>query len=663
MGLSIETLLDKSEKFTPNTAFSKQAHVPSMDAYIELYSQASQNPSDFWGQQASKELHWFEPWEKVLSGTVPDVEWFKGGKTNLAYNCIDRHIAAGCGESTALIWLNAQYEKTEYSFQQLQEEVNKCANALKVQGINKGDVVALYMPTTPQAVFTMLACARIGAIHSVIFGGFGYEALRNRLQKSGAKLVVTTDGQTIGGEVKPIKSILDKALENNSCPSVQKVYVYRHVGLKIDLTPGRDTQWNTIHPKMSTQCPSTALDAEHPLFLLYTSGTTGQPKGILHTTAGYNLYTHCTAKWVFDLKPGQDTFFCTADLGWITGHSYTVYGPLSNGIATIISELGACAKHPENFWKCLQILQPTVLYTAPTAIRMWQKFGSESVKNYTFPTLRVLGTVGEPISPETWRWYHKAIGNGTTPIVDTWWQTETGGIMISSMPGAIATKPGSPTFPMPGIMPQIVKDNGHPVPPEQGGYLVIRQPWPGMCRTLFGEHQRFKSTYWEAIAHPSRELCYFSGDGATKDAEGYYWILGRVDDVINVSGRRLGTMEIESALNKHTTVAESAVIGHPHPITGQSICAFVVLAKNSELNTAHLKEFVGNQLGKVAAPKHIIVVDELPKTRSGKIMRRLLRDILQKKTQGDTSTLENADALESMYEQIHSNTSAGQSLI
>ena len=636
----IESVLKERRIFRPKSAFSRQAHIKSFKQYRQLYQKAAKNPEAFWASIA-KELHWFKSWKKVLVWDQPFAQWFVGGKINVSYNCLDRHLATWRKNKAALIWEGDPGDSRVLTYQDLHREVCRFANILKSFGIRSGDRVAIYMPMVPELPIALLACARIGATHSVVFGGFSAEALKDRINDAKAKLLVTADGGFRKGSVVPLKENVDKALAD--APSIEKVIVYQRTKTPVPMMAGRDYWWHEAAQKASTECEAVPLDAEHPLFILYTSGTTGKPKGVVHTTGGYLVGTYITSKWVFDLKE-EDTYWCTADIGWVTGHSYIIYGPLANGVTSLMFEGVPTYPNPDRFWQIVEKYRVNVFYTAPTAIRALIKTGEEWPNKHDLSSLRLLGTVGEPINPEAWMWYHRVIGKGRCPIVDTWWQTETGMILITPLPGAIPTKPGSGTLPFPGIAADVVSKNGESAAPNQGGYLVIKKPWPAMLRTIYGDPERYKKQYWSEIPG-----CYFTGDGARKDKDGYFWIMGRVDDVINVSGHRLGTMEIESALVSHPAVAEAAVVGKPDEIKGSGIVAFVTLeASHSPADSLkeELRQHVVKQIGALARPDEIRFTDNLPKTRSGKIMRRLLRDIASGSHKiGDTTTLEDYSVL------------------
>ncbi|PZO43430.1 MAG: acetate--CoA ligase [Pseudanabaena frigida] len=650
---TIESILKEKRLFEPSTEFSQSAHIKSLEEYQQIYDRAAADPSAFWADLANKELHWFEKWHTVLDWQPPSVKWFDGGKINISYNCLDRHLTTWRKNKAALIWEGENGDSRTLTYAQLHREVCQFANALKQLGVQKGDRVGIYMPMIPEAAIAMLACARIGAVHGVVFGGFSAEALRDRLVDAEAKLVITADGGWRKDAIVPLKDQVDKALENGAAPSVTDVLVVKRTGQTTHMTAGRDHWWHDLQQGVSAKCEAEPMESEDMLFVLYTSGSTGKPKGVVHTTAGYNLYSHMTTKWIFDLKD-TDVYWCTADVGWITGHSYIVYGPLSNGATTLMYEGAPRASNLGCFWDVIEKYQVTVFYTAPTAIRSFIKMGEHHPNTRDLTSLRLLGTVGEPINPEAWMWYHRVIGGSRCPIVDTWWQTETGGIMITALPGAIPTKPGSATLPFPGIIPDIVDLDGNPAEPNEGGYLVVRHPWPGMMRTVYGDPDRFRKSYWEHIPPQDGKYVYFAGDGARKDEDGYYWVMGRVDDVINVAGHRLGTMEIESALVSHPAVAEAAVVGKPDDLKGEDIFAFVILEGDrqpSEELAKELKKHVVAEIGAIARPNEIRFAEALPKTRSGKIMRRLLRSLASgQEITSDTSTLEDRSILDKLRE-------------
>jgi len=639
-GGSITSVLQETRIFPPPKAFASQAHIASMAEYETLWNRAKDDPEGFWGEQA-KLLAWDSDWTKVLDWQPPFAKWFVGGKLNAAYNCIDRHCTGPSKNKAALVWEGEPGDRRVLRYQDLLREVSKFANVLKSLGVKQGDVVAVYMPLIPELVITLLACARIGAPHTVIFGGFSAESLSGRIHDCKATVLVTADGGYRRGKIIPLKENADAAVA--VCPTIEHVVVCRRTGTEVKWSHGRDHWWHELVADASAFCPHQPLDSEHPLYILYTSGSTGKPKGILHTTGGYLVGTAVTARWVFDLKD-DDTYWCTADIGWVTGHSYLVYGPLSNGATCVMYEGAPNWPDEGRFWKIIEDYRVSILYTAPTAIRAFMKWGEQFPRRHDLSSLRLLGTVGEPINPEAWMWYHNVIGGGRCPVVDTWWQTETGAIMISPLPGATAVVPGSATRPLPGIVPDIVTRDGRSCAANQGGFLVIKQPWPSMLRTLYGDDARYQAQYWSDIPG-----CYFTGDGARRDDNGNYWILGRVDDVINVAGHRLSTMEVESALVSHPLVAEAAVVGRPDELKGQAIAAFVTLESSQQPSEAlrqELRAHVTKEIGALARPDEIRFTDSLPKTRSGKIMRRLLRDIAAGvDSTGDTTTLEDLTVL------------------
>jgi acetyl-CoA synthetase len=642
----IDSVLKEARVFNPHEAFSANAHIKNIAEYEAAYREAADDPEKFWGRIAS-ELHWFKPWDKVLEWDAPWAKWFSGGLINLSYNCLDRHVATWRKNKAALIWEGEPGEVRTLTYQQLLREVSKFANVLKTLGVNKGDRVAIYMGMTPELPIAMLACARIGATHSIVFGGFSANALVDRINDAQAVAVITQDGGYRRGAEVPLKPAVDEALA--SCPSVKNVVVYRRTGSEVSMQWGRDHWWHELMENASDNCEAEPLDAEHPLYILYTSGTTGKPKGVVHTTGGYSVGTYLTAKWVFDLKD-DDTYWCTADIGWVTGHSYIVYGPLQNGATSVMYEGAPNWPQPDRFWQMIERHKVNIFYTAPTAIRTFVKWGEQWPRQYEMGSLRLLGTVGEPINPEAWMWYREVIGRNRCPIVDTWWQTETGMIMITPLPGAIATKPGSATRPFPGVVAEVVNRQGEPVPLGSGGYLVIKKPWPAMFRTIYRDPDRYVKQYWTEIPG-----IYFTGDGARRDSDGYFWVLGRVDDVINVSGHRLSTMEIESALVGHPKVAEAAVVARPDELKGQAIAAFVTLESGSRPSPAlkeELRQWVAKEIGALAKPEDIRFSDTLPKTRSGKIMRRLLRELATSgEVKGDTTTLEDFSVLARLSEE------------
>ncbi|MBC1261043.1 acetate--CoA ligase [Synechococcus sp. BSF8S] len=650
--VTIESVLQEERVFEPPAELAAGARIGSMAAYRELVERIEADPDAFWGEQAREQLHWFEPFHTVLDWSNPPfARWFEGGTTNLAYNCLDRHLDGPRAEKTALIWEGEPGDSRHFTYRDLHGEVCRAANALKALGIGKGDLVALYMPMVPEAAIAMLACARIGAPHSVVFGGFSAEALRDRLIDGGVKAVITADGGFRKDKPVALKPAVDRALADGACPTVEHVLVVRRTEQPTAMEPGRDRWWHELVEVQSADCPAEPMASEDRLFVLYTSGSTGKPKGVVHTTAGYNLWAHLTFQWIFDLRD-DDVHWCTADVGWITGHSYIVYGPLSNGATTVMYEGAPRPSKPGAFWEVIEKHKVTLFYTAPTAIRAFMKSGREVPDHYDMSTLRILGTVGEPINPEAWMWYREVIGHGRCPIIDTWWQTETGGVMISPLPGATPTKPGSATLPLPGIAADVVDNEGHSVGVDEGGYLAVRRPWPGMMRTVHGDPERFRRSYWEHITGDDGRPLYFAGDGARRDADGYYWVMGRVDDVISVSGHRLGSMEIESALVSHPAVAEAAVVGRPDDLKGEGIVAFVTLqagVDGSEALGVELRRHVGTEIGPIARPDEIRFSDALPKTRSGKIMRRILRALAAgEEVSGDTSTLEDRSVLDAL---------------
>ena len=641
---NIDSVLNEDRIFQPPASFSEKAHISSWDLLQSLRKEASADPEAFWARYAAEELHWFRKWDTVLKWTPPHARWFTGGKINISYNCLDRHLGTWRRNKAALIWEGEPGDTQTFTYQQLHTEVCKFANVLKYAGIQTGDRVALYMPLIPELAIAMLACARIGATHSVVFAGFSSTALIDRINDAQCKLVVTADGGWRRGNEVQLKTAVDEALK--STPSVRASIVVKRTGSPVHMEAGRDFWWHELMKTVSTVCPAEELDSEQSLFILYTSGTTGKPKGILHTTAGYLLQAHLTTKWVFDLKD-EDIYWCTADIGWVTGHTYVVYGPLSNGATVLMYEGAPNFPEPDRFWSIIERHRVNVFYTAPTAIRAFIKWGEHWPLKHDLSSLRLLGTVGEPINPEAWMWYRELIGKGQCPIVDTWWQTETGAIMITPLPGATPTKPGSGTLPFPGIEVDVMTRDGQPVANNQGGYLVIKKPWPSMLRTIWGDDERYQQQYWSQI-----KGIYFAGDGARRDNDGYFWIMGRIDDVINVSGHRLGTAEVESALVSHNAVAEAAVVARPDDLKGSAIVAFVTLegshSASDELGQ-ELRAHVVREIGALARPDDIRFTDALPKTRSGKIMRRLLREIATSgSVAGDVTTLEDFSVLEKL---------------
>lgn len=631
--------------FPPPAEFAYSAHIKSLAEYESLYKQSIEDPEAFWADAASN-LDWFAPWNAVLEGTFPTAKWFVEGKLNLCHNSVDRH-ALTSPDKVAILWEGEPGELRRITYADLHAQVQKFANVLKSEGVKKGDRVAIYMGMSPELAIALLACARIGAVHSVIFGGFAAQALVDRINDSSCVAVLTQDGSYRRGSEIKLKSIVDEALAQ--CPTVRSVLVYRRTGSSVTMQPGRDTWLHDALAAAAPDCPCEWMDAEDPLYILYTSGTTGKPKGLVHTTGGYSVQTYLTSKYVFDLKP-DDVYWCTADIGWVTGHSYVVYGPLQNGVTVLMYEGAPNFPECDRFWKIIDAHQVTIFYTAPTAIRAFIKWGNQWLEKYSLASLRLLGTVGEPINPEAWMWYHRMIGKERCPIVDTWWQTETGAMLIAPVPGAVPTKPGSATRPFFGIVPEVVTKQGDPVPPGQGGLLVIRKPWPSIARTIYGDPARYEQAYFSEVPGS-----YFTGDGARRDSDGYFWLMGRVDDVINVSGHRLGTMEIESALVAHSKVAEAAVVGRPDEMKGQAIAAFVTLEHGqvpSDALRQELRQWVAKEIGALARPDDLRFTDALPKTRSGKIMRRLLRELATTgEVKGDTTTLEDFAVVAKLREQ------------
>jgi acetyl-CoA synthetase len=644
----IESLLKEKRSFKPSQSFNRQANW-NKRTVSEFRKLGEENPTKFWAKMAKENVDWFTPWKKVLDWKPPFAKWFVGAKTNVSYNCLDRHLEgpnAWRKNKAAIIWEGEPGDTRILTYAELHKEVCRFANVLKTQGIKKGDRVCLYMPMVPELAIAMLACTRIGAPHSIVFGGFSAEALSDRINDAAAKLVVTADGGYRKGAAFGLKELVDAAVAKSPC--VETVVVVERTKQSVKMKAGRDLWWHDAMAEASTHCPPAKLDAEHPLFILYTSGTTGNPKGILHTTGGYLTHVTTTFKAIFDIKE-DDVYWCTADIGWITGHSYVVYGPLANGATTVMYEGTPMHPGPDRWWALIEKWGVSILYTAPTAIRTFIRLGDEHPKSHDLSSLRLLGSVGEPINPEAWMWYHRVIGGERCPIVDTWWQTETGGIMISSIPGAVDTKPGSATKPFPGIQANIFDEEGVAPKGEAGGFLVITHPWPGMLRGIWGDKARYKETYWGKY-----DGTYFAGDGAHRDKSGYFWIIGRIDDVMNISGHRIGTMEVESALVSSPEVAEAAVVGRPDEISGTAIVAFVspkATAKANDALVARLKKHVTKEIGAIARPAEIRFTTALPKTRSGKIMRRLLRDIASgRDVAGDTSTLEDFSVLAKLRE-------------
>jgi acetyl-CoA synthetase len=638
---NIEVLMAENRTFPPSKEFSKKAHIKSLAEYEKLYKRSVEDPEGFWGEMAEKQLTWYKKWDKVLEYDFmkPEIKWFKGGKLNVSYNCLDRHINSATRNKAALIWEADDGSYKTYTYQQMYYEVNRFANVLKKHGVKKGDRVTIYLPMIPELAIAMLACSRIGAIHSIVFGGFSAQALKDRIQDCKAKIVVTSDRGVRGGRQVALKANADEAVLE--CPTVEKMIVVKRTD-GIDMEPGRDFWWHDEMnaPDIANYCEPEQMDAEDPLFILYTSGSTGKPKGVLHTTGGYLLYTNLTFKWIFDYHE-EDIHFCTADIGWVTGHSYIVYGPLSLGATSLMFEGVPTYPDAGRFWQIVAKHKVNIFYTAPTAIRALMREGESFVQKHDLSSLRVLGTVGEPINPEAWMWYHVNVGKERLPIVDTWWQTETGGILITPLPGAMTLKPGSANRPFPGVVPKVLKEDGSPAGANEGGYLVIEKPWPGMIRGTYGdpENKRVKEIYFSRFANK-----YLTGDGARVDEDGDYWLMGRIDDVINISGHRLGTAEVESALVSHESVAEAAVVGFPHEIKGEGIYVYVTLKDGFKATDELKKILVGHVrtvIGPIASPDKLQFAPGLPKTRSGKIMRRILRKIAwgQVDELGDTSTL------------------------
>jgi acetyl-CoA synthetase len=641
---AVANLLHENRYFPPTEQFSAVAN-----AQPDLYEQAKTDRIKFWETQAGR-LSWETPWQQVLDWSdAPFAKWFVGGKLNVAYNCVDRHVEAGNGDRVALYWEGEPGDSQTITYAQLKDEVSKAANALLELGIQAGDRVAIYLPMIPEAAISMLACARIGAVHSVVFGGFSAEALRSRIEDAAAKLVITSDGGYRRGAASALKPAVDEAV--NNCPTVENVLVVRRTNQDVAWFGDRDLWWHEVVDKQSATHTPVAFDAEHPLFILYTSGTTGKPKGILHTTGGYLTQASYTHFNVFDLKPETDIYWCTADVGWVTGHSYIVYGPMSNGATQLMYEGTPDTPTKSRWWKLIEKYKVTQLYTAPTAIRTFMKWGDNFPAEADLSSLRLLGSVGEPINPEAWMWYREVIGNSNCPIVDTWWQTETGAIMISPLPGVTSTKPGSAMIPLPGISAEILDDQGVAVGWGHGGYLVLTEPWPSMLRGIWGDAARYRETYWSRFAGQ-----YFAGDGAKWDDEGAIWLLGRVDDVMNVSGHRISTTEVESALVSHPAVAEAAVVGANDEVTGQGIVAFVILRAGHEHDNviAELRNHVAKEIGPIAKPRQVLIVAELPKTRSGKIMRRLLQDVAENRELGDVTTLADSAVMKLISEGLSS---------
>ena len=646
---SMTSMLVEDRKFSPTAKTRENAYIKSFEEYEALWKRSLKDPDGFWGELA-EQLDWYKKWDKVTDHDFLNakIAWFIGGKLNVSANCLDRHLNTPRKNKAAIIWEgNAPGEGRTYTYQQLHREVCQFANVLKSQGVTKGDRVTIYLPMIPELAIAMLACTRIGAIHSIVFGGFSAEALRDRIVDCGARVLVTCDSGYRGEKLVAMKTNADTAVAE--CPTIEKIIVHKRANTNVPMQEGRDFYWDDLMRNASAVCEPEVMDAEDPLFILYTSGSTGKPKGVLHTTAGYLLYVYQTTKWIFDVKD-DDTYWCTADIGWVTGHSYIVYGPLALGATRIMFEGSPNYPKPDRFWEVVEKHKVNIFYTAPTALRAMMKDGDEWPNSRDLSSLRILGSVGEPINPEAWMWYYTVIGKEKGPIVDTWWQTETGGILVTPLPGAMDLKPGSATFPFPGVDPVIVREDGTQCDVNEGGYLLIRQPWPGMMRGVYGDPARFKETYF--VQFPGT---YTTGDGARKDEDGFYWLMGRIDDVINVSGHRLGTAEVESALVAHEKVAESAVVGCPHDIKGQGIYAYVTVKTGVEVSEALKKELVAHvrkEIGPIATPDKIQFTDALPKTRSGKIMRRILRKIAEGDVEslGDTSTLADPSVVEKLVE-------------
>ena len=652
---NITSLQHEGRTFPPPKDFAAHARIKSLAQYRKLYAQSIKAPEKFWAAQAKQELVWFRPWKKVLQWKAPYAKWFVGGKLNVAHNCLDRHLGTATANRAAIIWEGEPAapgkpgEERTLTYKQLHREVCCFANVLKRNGLKAGERVIIYMPMVPEAAIAMLACARIGVVHSVVFGGFSAQSVADRISDCQAKMVITADGGFRRGTIVPLKKNVDDALAIKDAQgellakTIEKVIVLQRGGNSVTMALGRDVWWHEEMEGASADCPAVPLDSEAPLFILYTSGSTGKPKGILHTTGGYLLTAKLTTKYIFDLQE-TDVYWCTADVGWVTGHSYVVYGPLANGTTSFMYEGAPNFPEPDRFWRIIEKYGVTVLYTAPTAIRAFIKWGVEWPKKHDLSSLRLLGTVGEPINPEAWIWYHETIGGGRCPIVDTWWQTETGGIMITPLPGATPTKPGSATLPFFGVVPEVVDDRGRAVPRNSGGKLIIRKPWPGMLRGVWGDPQRFKDTYWSEV-----KGSYFTGDGCRQDKDGYYWIVGRIDDVLNVAGHRIGTAEVESALVSNHKVAEAAVVGRPDDLKGQALVAFVTVKTGITPDAAlrdELRSHVAREIGPVAKPDDIRFAEALPKTRSGKIMRRFLKQIAAgAEIKGDSTTLEDFNVL------------------
>jgi acetyl-CoA synthetase len=649
------SMLSEERVFKPSKEFSQRAHIKSFAHYRKLYNQSIKSPEKFWAKQAKDELVWFKPWKKVLQWKEPFAKWFIGGQLNVGYNCLDKWLGTAHANKAALIWEGEPAapgkpgEERTLTYKQLHHEVCLFANVLKRNGIKQGDRVLIYLPMVPEAAIAMLACARIGAVHSVVFGGFSAQSVADRVFDCQAKMIITSDGGFRRGAIVPLKKNVDDSLAikdaqgNLLTKTIEKVIVLRRAGNDVHIEEGRDVWWHRELEYVDANCPAEKMDSEAPLFILYTSGSTGKPKGILHTTGGYLLGAKMTSKYVFDLRD-EDVYWCTADVGWVTGHSYVVYGPLANGATSLMYEGAPNFPEPDRFWRIIAKFGVTILYTAPTAIRAFMKWGVEWPQKHDLSSLRLLGTVGEPINPEAWMWYREHIGGKRCPIVDTWWQTETGGIMITPLPGATPTKPGTATLPFFGILPEVVDDQGKAVPKNSSGKLVIRKPWPSMLRGLWGDPQRYQEVYWNEV-----KGSYFTGDGCRQDKDGYFWIVGRIDDVLNVAGHRIGTAEVEGALVSNQKVAEAAVVGRPDELKGQALVAFVILktgVKATPELREELRQHVAKEIGPVAKPDDIRFAEALPKTRSGKIMRRLLKQIASgTEIKGDTTTLEDFNVL------------------
>ena len=637
---NIESHLTEKRVFKPAKAFAKNARIGTLEKYRRMYRESVNRPEKFWAREAA-ELKWSRRWKKVLQWKAPFAKWFVGGKLNVSENCLDRHLTGPRRNKVAILWEGEPGDKRALTYQQLHRDVCRFANVLKRNKIRKGDRVLIYLPTIPEAAIAMLACTRIGAVHSVVFGGFSADSIRDRIADSGAIAVITADGSYRRGAIIPLKKNVDDALRGDT--SIRRVIVFRRAGNDVHIEEGRDVWWHRELEYVDAHCDPVPVDSEHPLYILYTSGSTGKPKGILHTTGGYLVGIYSTMKYVFDLRE-DDVYWCTADVGWVTGHSYVVYGPLSNGGTTLMYEGAPNWPEPDRFWRIIEEYAVTILYTAPTAIRAFIRWGDQWLKKHDLSSLRLLGSVGEPINPEAWIWYRDKVGGGRCPVVDTWWQTETGAIMISPLPGAIPTKPGSATLPFFGIDAAIVDEKGNEVGADIGGKLIIRKPWPSMLRTIYGDKERYRNQYWSEFKGR-----YLTGDGARRDKDGYFWIVGRIDDVLNVAGHRLGTSEIESALVSHADVAEAAVVGRPDELKGQSVVAFVTVKSGVTVSNslkAELREHVGVHIGAIAKPDEVRFAEALPKTRSGKIMRRLLKEVASGKTvTGDTTTLEDLSVL------------------